>query len=133
MTATTLLYLFAILAGGACFIAFLTVILVLVYKLIVPYDNEPQNPETFQVAPDEKLTKEQLNIYTNGIMRGSSVVFVGLYKSWKDNNDVPLIGSFDDLRTEVGKNLDLFNKDGSLLTRWVEKYNQHFKDIGENK
>ena len=135
MTPALLLQFFAILAGGACFIAFLCIVLVLVNKLISPqgyYEEEPQE-ELTAVDKDVNLNKEQLNIYTNGIMRGSSVVFISIYKCWKDNNDVPLIGGFDELRADVGKNLDLFSKEPKVLDAWVDKYNQYFKDMENNK
>ena len=134
MTPTLLLQFFAILAGGACFVAFLLVILILAYKLISNNSSEYyEEIEGSDGITEEKLTKQQTDIYVNGVMRGSSIVFVSIFQTWKDNNEVPLIGNFDELRIEFGKNLELFNKDNKLMNDWVDKYNEHFKKTQEDK
>ena len=132
MTPTILIELFAILAGGACFIAFLTVILILVYKLLSPQEfYEEQSKE--ENVNGSGLNKEEFAIYTNGIMRGSSIVFVSLFKVWKDNQEVPLVGDFDEFRVSIGKNLDTFNKDKKIMDEWIDKYNEHFKKAEDDK
>ena len=67
MTPALLLQFFAILAGGACFIAFLLIILILAYKLInqsAPeyYEEQPEE-DMVAISPTLKLTKEQYDIY----------------------------------------------------------------------
>lgn len=138
MTPALLLQFFAILAGGACFIAFLAIILFVVYMISAKvfgyeYIEEENEEEMISITPDIKLTKREFEVYSHGVGVGSSIVFVSLFKCWKDNNEVPIVGDFDTIRIDMVKNLEVFNKDKKLMNDWVDMYNQFFKKIEEDK
>ena len=116
-----ILKIIALLSVCACFILFLVVALIIVSKF------SPSDEPFVGTTNEKKLDDEKFKVYVDGVVRGSSIVFVSMFKMWKENNEVPIIGSFDEIRKDLSGNLNLFQQNNKVLNEWVDKYNEYLK------
>jgi hypothetical protein len=120
----TLMVIAGMLVLGLIALVFLYVFL----KIVVLPLNNPYTPENDLSDADTQTSNIDLPSFKMGLNQGFFMVQMGLYKIWVEGGSSMLIGTYENLRTEIDQNVFQFFSDKEKMQEWNDKFGTFLKE-----
>lgn len=114
-----------LLISSALLLGLLSLIFLYIFiKVIVliGHDNESKKG-----LNEEQLNQKLTEQFNMGFNRGVTIAQMSLYKMWVEGGETVIVGSYDNIKTEMNNNFHQFFNSIDILKEWNTKFEQYSK------
>lgn len=80
------------------------------------------NNESNKGLSEEQLNQKLVEQFNMGFNRGVTIAQMSLYKMWVEGGETVIVGSYDNVKTEMNNNFNQFFNSIEILKEWNNKF-----------